>query len=129
MRPTIQLEKTHGGIKVTVSDLPLRIRKRRGRWTAYSDPLKTLGYSRVKKVDSVVDFIESMSAFFEIHLDENTLKEALKKFGWKLDIDISVFVSDEFKPKFYLKESIPTYNKLEILSYDFTIKYKNQSKI
>jgi len=68
--------------------LPVGIREtENGNWIAFNPSLKVIGYSSVSEEDALRDLNDSVSLFFDIHLKDETLDEALISFGWESKID------------------------------------------
>lgn len=86
MKTEIFVDKKAGTI--TVSGLGLAIDKRKQGWIAYCPSLKVLGYSNESEQNAIDEFNISIDAFFNIHLTDGTLGEALTEFGWKPRVSI-----------------------------------------
>lgn len=81
---------------ITVSGLGIAIDERKQGWIAYCPSLKVLGYSNENEQGAIDEFNISLDAFFNIHLSDGTLSEALTQFGWnpKVSIHSTMFESN-----------------------------------
>lgn len=89
MNATIQISTQGGGVQIITSELPLAVFQKNEKWIAYSPMFKTLGYSSFDQDSAVEDFFHSLDMFFTIHIEDNTLEEALSLFNWKSSTNIS----------------------------------------
>lgn len=98
MNSQIKLSKIDGGVEVQISNLPINVKETRGNFTAVCELFRSIGFSAKSKDLAITDLEDSLNLFFEIHLKEGTLDDALKEFGWEMEMDID-FLTD-FQPKF-----------------------------
>ncbi|WP_341226912.1 hypothetical protein [uncultured Arcticibacterium sp.] len=80
----IEKDEANGNASIEVG-LSVAIKERANKWTVFSPQFKVIGFSNVSKEEAERDFEENLNLFFNIHLERDTLDDALKHFGWTIE--------------------------------------------
>jgi cell shape-determining protein MreC len=81
-KSSILVERRDDRIIVTLQDLGVATKKDGRSRTIFCPSLKVLGFSSKNINDAFNDFESNLSLFFNLHLKNETLDEALKSFEW-----------------------------------------------
>ncbi len=115
MNATISISQApegDGGILLEVTNYPVAISNKGGKWTAFSPIFKVLGFSSESEEAALGDLEQSLSLFFKVHLKNGTLDEALENFGWKVPF---------LKEREDLKFRFPTMSRIPVQSLNVPV--------
>ena len=63
--------------------IPIAFRVKDGLFSVCAPSLDTFGYSKDSIEDAIDDLKNSLSVFFDVHVERGTLEKALEFFGWE----------------------------------------------
>ena len=87
-----------GSINITVTNLGIATKNSRKSHTVFCPTLKVLGYSSKNEIDAFKDFEKNLTIFFNVHISQNTLNEALFSFNWTKDNADGLFGANNDSP-------------------------------
>ncbi len=83
IKSSIHIKRRDDKIIISVKNLGVASKQDGRSSTIFCPALKVLGYSPKNKGEAFSDFQKNLTLFFNIHITNNTLDEALKSFEWE----------------------------------------------
>ena len=84
---TIEICKNPDGSLNLIIELTAVFKERSGGITVAFPQIKVFGFSQNSREEALIDAKENASIFFDVHIEDGTLIDALNEFGWKLDYE------------------------------------------
>ena len=80
-----QIEISYGTsvVNIYIRNLGVAVKKGTGNFVVFCPTLNILGYSNKSASDAFKDFEENLSLYFEVHIKNKTLRDALTSKKWK----------------------------------------------
>lgn len=123
MKSKITIESNaQGVITIHIDGLPVAKKEDRGTFIAYCPVLKVTGYSSESADAAFRDFERALNVFFQVHIDDDTLLDALNYFGWTSTASVKKFLNyaqNKVQPSFGFvnPNEIPNYVPRENLQF------------
>lgn len=93
-----------GSINITVTGLGVATKKSLNSHTVFCPSLKVLGHSTKNEKEAFKDFEKNLTIFFNVHISQNTLNEALISFNWTKDNAENLFGAHNDSPALKAKD-------------------------